>query len=157
MSEKVCTLSIDHAIRIAKIIATAPVERMPMISQLFGQAGVDLEGLDELIENASIGKQQNLIDTVTFLTELTEGRSLTEKGYLIPPDEFNQFCIAKGLQPRLVSRHLYAAGRIEGTTEASGKTSYSIVVWTGSESHRYVAVKPGFKDNAGTDSDRREA
>ena len=38
MSEKVCTLSVDHAIRIAKIIATAPVARMPMITQLFQQA-----------------------------------------------------------------------------------------------------------------------
>ena len=49
--EKVCTLSIDHAIRIAKIIATAPVARMPMITQLFHQASVDLEGLEELIED----------------------------------------------------------------------------------------------------------
>ena len=46
MSEKVCTLSVDHAIRIAKIIATAPVARMPMITQLFQQAAVDLEGLE---------------------------------------------------------------------------------------------------------------
>ena len=51
MTERVSTLSIDSAIRIAKIIATAPVARLPMITQLFHQASVDLEGLEELIEN----------------------------------------------------------------------------------------------------------
>ncbi len=60
-TEKVCTLSVDHAIRIAKIIATAPVARMPMITQLFKQAHVDLEGLDELIENSSLSTQNQLI------------------------------------------------------------------------------------------------
>jgi len=50
-TEKISTLSVDHAIRIAKIIATAPVERLLMITQLFHQASVDLEGLEELIEN----------------------------------------------------------------------------------------------------------
>ncbi len=145
-TEKVCTLSIGHAIRIAKIIATAPVERMPMITQLFGLSGVDLEGLDELVKNASIGKQQALIDTVEFLTELTEGKQLTEKGYLIAPEEFNQFCLARGLQPRLVSRHLYAAGRIEGTKELSGKVAYSITVWEGGKSYRRIAVKDFRRD-----------
>lgn len=78
-SEKICTLSVDHAIRIAKIIATAPVERLPMITQLFHQASVDLEGLEELIENTALSAQGSLIDTGEFLAELTAGRELTEK------------------------------------------------------------------------------
>ena len=73
-AEKICTLSIDHAIRIAKIIATAPVERLPMITQLFQQASVDLEGLEELIENTALSAQGSLIDTGEFLAELTAGR-----------------------------------------------------------------------------------
>lgn len=153
--EKVCTLSVDHAIRIAKIIATAPVERMPMITQLFSQAQVTLEGLDELIENSSIGKQNALMDTVEFLTELVNGYPLTDKGYLIPPEEFNQFCIAKGLQPRLVKRHLYAAGYIEGQTEeATKKTVYSIMAWVDGKSQRRVAVKPNFKKVEQNGSDK---
>lgn len=145
-AEKVCTLSVDHAIRIAKIIATAPVERMPMITQLFSQAQVTLEGLDELIENTSIGKQNALMDTMEFLTELVHGRQLTEKGYLIPPEEFNQFCIAKGLQPRLVKRHLYVAGYIEGYMgESTKKQIYTITVYIDGKSQRRVAVKPNFR------------
>ena len=63
MTERVSTLSIDSAIRIAKIIATAPVARMPMITQLFHQASVDLEGLAELIETSTLTNQPPLIDT----------------------------------------------------------------------------------------------
>lgn len=140
-TEKTCTLSIDHAIRIAKIIATAPVERLPMITQLFHQASVDLEGLEELIENTAISSQGHLIDTGEFLAELTAGRELTEKGYLIPPEEFNQFCLARSLQPRLVKRHLYAAGRIEGSKEEGGKIAYSITAWADGKNQRWVAVK----------------
>ena len=79
-TEKICTLSVDHAIRISKIIATAPVEWMPMITQLFHQASVDLEGLDELIATSSLGKQGNLSDTISFLEELTAGRERTKRG-----------------------------------------------------------------------------
>lgn len=141
-AEKICTLSIDHAIRIAKIIATAPVERLPMITQLFQQASVDLEGLEELIENTALSAQGSLIDTGEFLAELTAGRDLTDKGYLVTPEDFNQFCLERNLQPRLVKRHLYAAGWIEATQEANGKLSYSITVWIDGTAQRRIAVKP---------------
>lgn len=141
MSEKVCALSVDHAIRIAKIIATAPVARLPMITQLFHQASVDLEGLDELIENSSLSSQNQLMDTETFIRELTAERELTEKGYLFTPNEFNRFCLDRNLQPRLVKRHLYAAGYIEATQESNGKLSYSIMIWTDGTAQRRIAVK----------------
>ena len=141
MSEKVCTLSIDHAIRIAKIIVTAPVARMPMITQLFQQAAVDLEGLEELIENSSLTSQTQLVDTEDFIRNLTTGRELTARGYLFTPDEFNRFCLERSLQPRLVKRHLYAAGWIEATQESGGKLAYSVTVWTAGTAQRMVAVK----------------
>lgn len=140
-AEKICTLSIDHAIRIAKIIATAPVARMPMITQLFQQASVDLEGLEELIENSSLTSQTQLVDTEDFIRELTAGRELTPKGYLFTPDEFNRFCLERNLQPRLVKRHLYVAGYIEATQEVNGKLSYSITVWLDGTAQRRIAVK----------------
>jgi len=140
MDEKICTLSVDHAIRIAKIIATAPVERLPMITQLFHQATVDLEGLEELIENTALSSQGSLIDTSEFLTELTAGRELTDRGYLIPTGEFNQFCLDHSLQPRLVKRHLYAAGRIEASKEGE-KMNYNITVWIDGKAQRRIAVK----------------
>ena len=112
-----------------------------MITQLFHQASVDLEGLEELIENTALSAQGSLIDTGEFLAELTAGRELAEKGYLVPPEEFNQFCLARNLQPRLVKRHLYAAGRIVGAEE-NGKINYSILVWIEGKPQRRIAVKP---------------
>lgn len=141
-AEKVCTLSIDHAIRIAKIIATAPVARLPMITQLFHQASVDLEGLEELLETSGLASQSTLIDTRGFLEELTAGKELTGRGYLFTSDEFNQYCLSRNLQPRLVKRHLYAAGLLEGTAEGDGKLTYSITVWVDGKAERRVAVKP---------------
>ena len=141
MSEKVFSLSVDHAIRIAKIIATAPVARLPMITQLFHQASVDLEGLEELIENSSLTSQSQLVDTDEFIRELTAGRELTTKGYLFTADEFNRFCLDRNLQPRLVKRHLYAAGYIEATMEADGKLNYSVMVYMNGGCKRMIAVK----------------
>lgn len=142
MTERVGSLSIDSAIRIAKIIATAPVARLPMITQLFHQASVDLEGLEELIENSALTNQNLLIDTEEFVHELIEGRELTERGYLFTPDEFNQFCLARNLQPRLVKRHLYARGYIEATRETSEKLTYSVTLFINGTSQRRVVVKP---------------
>ena len=142
MTERVSTLSIDSAIRIAKIIATAPVARLPMITQLFHQASVDLEGLEELIENSTMTTQNLLIDTGEFVHELIEGREPAERGYLFTPDEFNQFCLARNLQPRLVKRHLYAAGLLEGTAENEGKLTYSITIWANGKAERRIAIKP---------------
>lgn len=141
MTERVSTLSIDSAIRIAKIIATAPVARLPMITQLFHQASVNLEGLEELIENSTLISQNLLIDTEEFIKDLTEGRDLTERGYLFTADEFNQFCLARNLQPRLVKRHLYAKGYIEATKEASGKLNYSMMFYIDGAPQRRVVVK----------------
>lgn len=141
-AEKICTLSVDHAIRIAKIIATAPVERLPMITQLFHQASVDLEGLEELIETSGLASQSTLIDTREFLEDLTAGQELTVRGYLFTPEHFNQYCLSRNLQPRLVKRHLYAAGLLEGTAENEGKLTYSITIWTNGKAERRVAIKP---------------
>ena len=41
-------LDIKIAIQIAKILAAAPNERIPMILDVFSKAEVDINGLDEL-------------------------------------------------------------------------------------------------------------
>ena len=43
-------LDIKTAIQIAKILAAAPDERIPMILDVFSKAQVDINGLDELAE-----------------------------------------------------------------------------------------------------------
>jgi len=66
-------LTVDEAIRISKIIATAPAARMPMIAQVSSMAQVDLDGLAELLENENPRFRSALIDTDEFIAALTEG------------------------------------------------------------------------------------
>ena len=85
-------LDIKTAIQIAKILAAAPDERIPMILDVFSKAQVDINGLDELAEWRALDKQAALIDTDTFVTELTKGKELEDGEYRIRVPEFNHFC-----------------------------------------------------------------
>ena len=134
-------LSVDEAIRISKIIATAPAARMPMIAQVFSMAQVDLDGLEELLENENPHSRSALIDTEQFLSELTQGREHTERGYLFTSEEFNLFCLARDLQPLMVKKHLYQKGVLEGVTEC-GKLRYSVSMRMGSEHQRRIVIAP---------------
>ena len=134
-------LSVYEAIRISKIIATAPAARMPMIAQVFSMAQVDLDGLEELLENENPHSRSALIDTEQFLSELTQGHERTERGYLFTSEEFNLFCLARDLQPLLVKKHLYRKGVLEGVTEC-GKLRYSVSMRMGSEHQRRIVIAP---------------
>jgi len=134
-------LSVDEAIRISKIIATAPAARMPMIAQVFSMAQVDLDGLEELLENENPHSRSALIDTEQFLSELTQGRERTERGYLFTSEEFNLFCLARDLQPLLVKKHLYRKGVLEGVTEC-GKLRYSVSMRVGDGVQRRMVITP---------------
>ena len=90
-------LDIKTAIQIAKILAAAPDERIPMILDVFSKAQVDINGLDELAEWRALDKQAALIDTDTFVTELTKGKELEDGEYRIRVPEFNHFCSTKGV------------------------------------------------------------
>lgn len=134
-------LSVDEAIRISKIIATAPAARMPMIAQVFSMAQVDLDGLEELLENENPHSRSALIDTEQFLSELTQGRERTERGYLFTSEEFNLFCLARDLQPLLVKKHLYRKGVLEGVTEC-GELRYSVSMRVGDGVQRRMVITP---------------
>lgn len=94
------------------------------------------------MENSAASDHSRLIDTAEFIQELTEGRETTERGYLFTPDEFNQFCLARDLSPRLVKRHLYEKGYIEAKKEATGKLIYSVTIHIDGINQRRVVVKP---------------
>lgn len=60
-------LDLKTAIQIAKIVVTVPEERMPIIWDIFKQAGLDIGGVDEMAEWKALTKQAFLIDTEKFL------------------------------------------------------------------------------------------
>lgn len=146
--ERQC-LTVDEAIRISKIIATAPAARMPMIAQVFSMAQVDLDGLEELLENETPHSRSALIDTDEFITALTKDRQRTERGYLFTPEEFNLFCLARDLQPLLVKKHLYQKGLMESATEC-GKLRYSVSMRIDGNHQRRIVITPTDNPREGT-------
>ena len=83
--------------------------------------------LDELAEWRALNKQTALIDTDTFVRELTKGRELTDGEYRIKVPEFNQFCNAKGVSARYARKHLYESGMLRSSTD-NGKINYTCPV-----------------------------
>lgn len=120
-------LDIKTAIQIAKILAAGPDERIPMILDVFSKASVDINGLDELAEWRALNKQTALIDTDTFVKELTKGRQQVDGEYRIKVPEFNQFCNAKGVSARYARKHLYDNGLLRSSTD-NGKVNYTCPV-----------------------------
>ncbi len=68
------SIDIKTAIQIAKIVASVPEERMPIIWDIFKQAGLDIGGIDEMAEWKALTKQTALIDTGEFLAGITAGK-----------------------------------------------------------------------------------
>mgnify|MGYP006922414054 CR=1 FL=1 len=67
------SIDIKTAIQIAKIVVTVPEERMPIIWDIFKQAGLDIGGIDEMAEWKALTKQAFLIDTEKFIAGITAG------------------------------------------------------------------------------------
>lgn len=51
------SIDIKTAIQIAKIVVAVPEERMPIIWDIFKQAGLDIGGIDEMAEWKALTKQ----------------------------------------------------------------------------------------------------
>ena len=54
------SIDIKTAIQIAKIVVAVPENRMPIIWDIFSQAGLDIGGLDERSEERRVGKECRL-------------------------------------------------------------------------------------------------
>lgn len=120
-------LDVKTAIQIAKILAIAPNERIPMILDVFEKATVSINGLDELNEWMALKRQVALIDTVEFVRELTKDRTPVSNEYRIPTSEFNHFCNMKGVSARYARKHLYDRGWLRSGID-NGKINYTCTV-----------------------------
>lgn len=121
-------LDIKVAIQIAKILAAAPNERIPMILDVFSKAEVDINGLDELAEWQALTKQTALIDTEEFIAGITKDREAVDGEYRIKAEDFNSYCREFGVSARCARKHLYTHGRIR-TGMDKGKINYTVPIW----------------------------
>lgn len=153
-TKDIIELDIKQAIQIAKIVATAPEERLPLIMDIFSKAGVDINGLDEMLTEAGLERQARLVDTGKFVIDLIDKAVASgevipaENEFRIPADRFNAICKESSLRPRLAKKVLAEAGYIRTCTNSTGKTEYTVPVWDPKEntSVRCVCIYAGKKE-----------
>lgn len=121
-------IDIKTAIQIAKIVVTVPEERMPIIWDIFRQAGLDIGGLDEMAEWKALTRQAALIDTEKFLEDITQGREPVSGEYRLPVSDFNEYCAKQKLSARIARKHLSSRGAIRTATD-NGKVSYTCPIY----------------------------
>ena len=120
-------LDIKVAIQIAKILAAAPNERIPMILDVFEKADVEIGGLDELSEWIALSRQTALVDTDEFVAGLINGRKMVNAEYRIPVTEFNNYCNNNGVGARYARKHLYSKGFLKISIDGN-KINYTCPV-----------------------------
>ena len=131
-------LDLKTAIQIAKIVVTVPEERMPIIWDIFKQAGLDIGGVDEMAEWKALTKQAFLIDTEKFLAGITAGKEPVNGEYRIAVGDFNEYCTKQKLSPRCTIR----------TVKSNGKIDYTCTVYEAEKNasfHRYVCIYSDWK------------
>lgn len=141
-------LSLDDAIRVAQIIAKAPEERLPMIMSVFGEAGLTVEGLEQLEEWKAAKEQVLLIDTREFINELA-GRFPEVDGWIeIKNSVFTEICNEKDMKARHVRKALANKGLLK-VDERSGKLSYTVPLRRDGKLERFVLIRVPGKGDAG--------
>lgn len=135
------SIDIKTAIQIAKIVVAIPEERMPIIWDIFSQAGLDIGGLDEMAEWKALTKQAFLIDTEKFIAGITAGRESVSGEYRILVSDFNEYCTKQKLSARCVRKHLAELEAIRTTKISSGKVDYTCPVYEADKlARRYVCI-----------------
>ena len=118
-------LDIKTAIQIAKILAAAPEERLPMILGVFEKAEVTIEGLTELEEWKALNRPSAMIDIQQFRADLIKDREQTDGEIRIKVQDFNDFCKQRKVSNRLARKTLYEHDMIR-TCMDKNKVSYTV-------------------------------
>lgn len=140
-------LDLKTAIQIAKIVVTVPENRMPIIWDIFSQAGLDIGGLDEMAEWKALTKQAFLIDTEKFLAGITAGKEPVSGEYRIPVSDFNEYCAKQKLSARCTRKHLAGLEAIRTTKISSGKVDYTCPVYEADKpARRYVCIYSDWRE-----------
>lgn len=133
-------LNLNDAIRIARIISNAPEERLPMIMSVFSEAGLSIDGLEQLEEWKVATEHVSVIDIREFIAAL-KAEFPTSDGWIeIKSNAFTEFCNARGLKARHVRKALADRELIKICKEKK-KTCYTVTLRRDGEVGRYVLVK----------------
>ena len=142
------SIDIKTAIQIAKIVVAVPENRMPIIWDIFSQAGLDIGGLDEMAEWKALTKQAFLIDTDKFIAGITAGKEPVNGEYRILASNFNEYCAKQKLSARCTRKHLAGLEAIR-TVKSGGKTDYTCTVYESDNNatfRRYVCIYSDWRE-----------
>jgi hypothetical protein len=123
-------LDIKAAIQIAKIVSNAPEERLPMILDIFSQAGVEISGMEtiEAIKNA-VRERSQIANLEEFLEGLTKLAPAINGEHRILVEVFDSYCTEHNENIRNVRRTLAEMQIIRMNKLSSGKLLYSVPVY----------------------------
>ena len=126
-------LTVDEAIRIAKIIEYCPESRLPLIVAVFNQADINIASLECVNED----KVEHIIEGIP--EAFPDYR--TEDGlYKIPTTEFNSYCIRNDARPNLVRADLARAGILQASRDGR-KRNFTVSVWKDGKTIRCVVLR----------------
>ena len=150
-------VTIDDAIKISKILAGAPEERLPLILSVLEKAEVEINGLEELEEWKLFKDMAEIVDIQDFVRELCstfsgyawEFADCGESGGLrIPAAEFSAFCKKKKLRPTPTKRALAKKGYLRTAGNASGdKVEYTAAAQIDGKVVRCVFIRKEAADH----------
>ena len=127
-TERDYPLTVEEAIKISKIICSVSDERLPIIVDVFTNAGIDINGLDE-IEILKVASDGGFIVDIDELhsTLIQEGIPHGDD-VMLRPDEFKAVCEQYDIKPAVAKRALHKKKLIK-TARTGNKLDYTIKVW----------------------------
>lgn len=135
-------LDINQAIQIAKLLSTAPKDRLDLILSVFREADLDLGNIEDI--RCLSGTVHHLcdVDTESIVRELTSDmKTVSNREYRVSVQDFNEFCKSKSISPNLVKKHLAGVGIIRIST-ANGRINYTCAAYNDEEKkpQRYICI-----------------
>lgn len=132
-------LTVEEAIRISKIICSVSDERLPIIVDVFTNAGIDINGLDELelLKTASDGGF--IVDIEELHTAMLQNGTLHGDDVMIRPDEFKTICEQFDIKPAVAKRALHKKKLIKAT-RTGNKLDYTMKIWNGEKAERFILI-----------------
>lgn len=132
-------VSVDDAIRISKILCTASEERIPMILNVFENAGVTIDGFEELEEWKAFKDMAYILDMDEFLKGIFDAGEIYEDRAELRPEKFTEVCKKFNVKPSCAKRALYKKGYLKTVMDGQ-KLSYTVPVWKNGKAERRVVI-----------------
>ena len=144
-------IELKEAIEVARILAKAPQERLRMLLSVFEEAGLTLEGIEEMEAIAVAKDKNNVVDISELMEDLAERFSEMKRDgkYVIPIGDFAAYCEEKGFDARAVRPCLARRGILKTFDGEKGKgTQHTTTASVGGKKMRCVILEEA-KDEEG--------